>query len=93
MAATAAIFKILLLLLLRNYWMNFNQISRSGSWWCLVVPYWNSERFNIQDAMAAILKILLLTLPDSSKMASWKACYFKSLEINGWILTKLKEYI
>ena len=41
--------KILLSLLLRNYWTDFNQISHTCFWWCLDVPNRNSDRSDIQD--------------------------------------------
>ena len=86
--ATAAIFKILLLLLLRNYCTDFNQISHTGSWWCLVVPNQIQTDPTKLAGMAAIYKILLsLLLRNYSRMdfnQIWHACFLWCLVAPNW---------
>ena len=87
MVATAAIFKIFLLLH-KNYRVDFNHISHTGSLWCLVVSNWISNRSDISKmaATTVILKISLSVFPRNfciffkSQTCSW-CC----LVVSNWI--------
>ena len=64
MAAMAAILKIMLSLLLKNYCMDFNQIPHIGSWGCLFVPNLISDRSGIQDGRhSSYLENLAIATP------------------------------
>ena len=82
----AAIFKILLSLLLRNYWTDFNQISHTGSWWCLVVSNWISDRSDIQDGRhCSHLENLVIATPQKLLDGFWSNFTYRFLMMSSCV--------